>query len=200
MLKVELRDLQPDELVFGAGVAARGLRDNPMTVAVLGNDRRHRQRNMERTFAAFLPKMRHAPLTAWRGDYVIGIVGMAPPGTCQISWLQVLAMLPRARPNRVGDLVRTMRWLSDWEERDLKERHWHVGPVAVEGGLQGMGIGSQLMESFCERMDGEREVAYLETDKLRNVVFYERFGFEVIDEAEVLETPNWFMRREPAGA
>ena len=200
MLKAELRNLQPSELVFGAGVAARGLRDNPMAAAVLGDDPRHRERNLQRTFGAYLRKVKHAPLAAWRGDYVIGIVGMAPPGTCQISGFEMLTMFPRARPTRVGDVIRTMRWLSDWEKRDLKEPHWHVGPVAVEGGLQGMGIGSQLMAAFAEQMDRDRTTAYLETDKLRNVVFYERFGFEVIDEAEVLDTPNWFMRRPPAAS
>ena len=58
-----------------------------------------------------------------------------------------------------------------------------------------MGIGSQLMEEFARAHGPARDVAYLETDKPENVIFYERFGFEVIDEAVVLGTPNWFMRR-----
>jgi GNAT superfamily N-acetyltransferase len=64
--------------------------------------------------------------------------------------------------------------------------------------MRGLGIGSRLMEAFAERMDKVGEPAYLETDKPENVVFYERFGFEVVDEAVVLDTPNWFMRRPPA--
>jgi ribosomal protein S18 acetylase RimI-like enzyme len=198
VFKVEIRELKPEELVFGAGVAARGLRDNPMGVAVLGDDPRHRQRYMERSFGAVMQTMKQSPLAAWRGNYVVGVVGMAPPGTCQLSQLQVLGMLPRVRPTSVRMIRRTIKWLSDWERRDPNESHWHLGPVAVEGGLQGMGIGSQLMEVFASRMDSSREAAYLETDKPENVVFYERFGFEVVDEAEVLDTPNWFMRRTAA--
>ena len=98
MFPVEIRDLQPEELDFGAGVAARGLRDNPMGVAVLGDDPRHRQRYMERSFRAVMRVMKQRPLAAWRGNYVVGVVGMAPPGTCQLSQLQVLRMLPRVRP------------------------------------------------------------------------------------------------------
>jgi hypothetical protein len=30
------------------------------------------------------------------------------------------------------------------------------------------------------------------------VSFYQRFGFEVVDEAIVLGAHNWFMRRPPA--
>jgi ribosomal protein S18 acetylase RimI-like enzyme len=198
MLRVEIRELERNELPFGAGVAARGLRDNPMAVATLGHDHRHRERHMVKTFAAFLPMMQHAPLSAWRGSYVVGVAGMAPPGTCQLSVLRTLSMIARIRPTRPGDISRTMKMLSDWERRDPSGRHWHVGPVAVEGGMQGMGIGSQLMEVFCERMDRDRELAYLETDKPENVVFYERFGFEVTDEAEVLGAQNWFMQRRPA--
>jgi ribosomal protein S18 acetylase RimI-like enzyme len=198
MLRVEVRELRADELVFGAGVAARGLRDNPMPVAVLGGDRRRREQYMDRSFISFLKAMHHPPLSAWRGDYVVGIAGMAPPRTCQLSPLQVLRMLPRVRPTRMRDVSRTVHWLGEWEKRDPDEPHWHLGPVAVEGGMRGMGIGSQLMETFCKHVDAKRDVAYLETDKPENVLFYERFGFEVIDEAEVLETPNWFMRRGPA--
>ena len=70
-----------------------------------------------------------------------------------------------------------------------------LGPVAVDTHLQGTGIGSGLMRAFCGRMDAAGEVAYLETDKPINVRFYERFGFEVAGEEEVLGVPNWFMTR-----
>jgi ribosomal protein S18 acetylase RimI-like enzyme len=44
-------------------------------------------------------------------------------------------------------------------------------------------------------MEAARDDAYLETDKPENVRFYERFGFEVVGEEEVLGVPNWFMLR-----
>ena len=66
--------------------------------------------------------------------------------------------------------------------------------------MRGLGIGSRLMEAFAERMDRAGDLAYLETDKPENVTFYQRFGFEVIDEALVLGTPNWFMLRRPSSA
>jgi len=88
-----------------------------------------------------------------------------------------------------------MKWLGAWSKHDLEERHWHLGPVAVDAHLQGKGIGSKLMQAFCAQMDAVGEVAYLETDKESNVRFYERFGFEVVGEEEVLGVPNWFMIR-----
>jgi ribosomal protein S18 acetylase RimI-like enzyme len=58
-----------------------------------------------------------------------------------------------------------------------------------------MGVGSMLMQVFCKRMDDAGEAAYLETDKEINVRFYEKFGFEVTGEDEVLGVRNWYMFR-----
>jgi predicted N-acetyltransferase YhbS len=69
--------------------------------------------------------------------------------------------------------------------------------VAVDEGLQRMGVGSRLMEVYCAQVDASGEDAYLETDKPGNVSFYERFGFELVGEQEVLGVPNWFMTRKP---
>jgi ribosomal protein S18 acetylase RimI-like enzyme len=86
-----------------------------------------------------------------------------------------------------------------WSRRDPSVPHWHLGPVAVERHLQSQGIGSALLNDFCRRVDAARSTAYLETDKRQNVGFYERFGFRVVDEIDVLDVPNWFMLRDPAG-
>ncbi len=56
-------------------------------------------------------------------------------------------------------------------------------------------MGSKLMRVFSVQMDAAGEDAYLETDKPVNVRFYERFGFEVVGEEDVLGVPNWFMFR-----
>jgi ribosomal protein S18 acetylase RimI-like enzyme len=62
-----------------------------------------------------------------------------------------------------------------------------------------MGIGSKLMRVFCAQMDAAGEAAYLETDKSINVRFYERFGFEIVGEEQVIGVPNWYMARPAKG-
>jgi hypothetical protein len=44
-------------------------------------------------------------------------------------------------------------------------------------------------------MDDCGMLLYLETDKSENVPFYQKFGFTVVAEADVLGVPNWFMSR-----
>ena len=198
MIEVAVTELDRHEMTFAAGVLARGMRDNPIHIAAFGNDPLRRMRALEHIFASLLPLMKHPPLSARRGEHIVGVTGMSPPGTCQPPPFDQLRLLPAMLRSGPGALPRVFRWLRAWADRDLKDRHWHLGPLAVEGGLQGMGIGSQIMEGFCARMDEGREVAYLETDKPENVRFYEKFGFQTKEEADVLATPNWFMRREPA--
>jgi hypothetical protein len=47
-------------------------------------------------------------------------------------------------------------------------------------------------------MDAYGAVAYLETDRRANVHFYQKFGFTVVAEADVMGVSNWFMSR-PGG-
>ena len=87
-----------------------------------------------------------------------------------------------------------------WAKHEPTEPHWHIGPVGVEPALQGRGIGSQLMEIFCARLDASDEVAHLETDTAQNVPFYQRFRFEVVAEDDLLGVHHWFMYRGPSHA
>ena len=53
------------------------------------------------------------------------------------------------------------------------------------------------MEAYLEELDQTDDAGYLETDRAENVEFYRRFGFDIVDEATVLEVPNYFMWRKP---
>jgi site-specific DNA-adenine methylase len=54
-----------------------------------------------------------------------------------------------------------------------------------------------LLADNCQRLDQTRMLSYLETDKPENVRLYQRFGYEVTDEAKVIGITSWFMTREP---
>jgi ribosomal protein S18 acetylase RimI-like enzyme len=178
-------------------VVARGMRDNPQHVAAFGEDPEIRRRLFRRLIsAAFSTRDLSHTLVARREDGVIvGVCGMLPPGECAPDLRQGLRLLPALfsiGPRAAGRLV---RWMGAWQRHDPAERHWHLGPLVVDAHLQGEGVGSRMMRVFCARMDAAGEDAYLETDKPVNVRFYERFGFEVVSEEDVLGVPNWFMFR-----
>ena len=107
-------------------------------------------------------------------------------------------MAPGLAANGPRTLLRTMRWVAAWSKRDPDERHEHLGPVAVDRHLQGQGFGSSMLAVHAADLDREGLMGWLETDKAENVRLYERFGYVVVEQTDVLGVPNWFMRRVPS--
>jgi ribosomal protein S18 acetylase RimI-like enzyme len=199
---LEIGALGPHDAGEALDVLSRGMRDNPVHVAVFGEDPTLRQERLRRLFGVAFHTMgwQKNMLAARSADgAIVGVCGMLPPGNCLPTPGQQLRMLPSLMQNGPRAVSRTVRWLGAWSKHHLGERHWHLGPIAVDAGLQRRGAGSLLMEVFRAQMDAAGEEAYLETDRPGNVRFYERFGFEVVGEQVVLGVPNWFMRRAGKG-
>ena len=194
---LEVGPLAPSDVEEAAGVLSRGMRDNPVHVAAFGDDPEIRRRQFRKLVAAMfsVSDLSHALVARREDGVVVGVCGMMPPGNCLPGLGQQLRMLPTLLSLGPRAAGRVMRWVGAWRRHDPEERHWHLGPLAVDAHLQGEGVGSRMMQVFCARMDAAGEDAYLETDKPINVRFYERFGFEVVGEEDVLGVPNWFMLR-----
>jgi ribosomal protein S18 acetylase RimI-like enzyme len=180
------------------GVLARGMRDNPIHVAVFGDDPDSRLTALTRLFRAQMP-MQSQPLEAVRDGEAVGVCGLAPPGECLGDLFRSFGGEVPPLSEDPGEQARIAEWLTAWASRDPAEvRHWHLGPIAADAHLQRQGIGSVMMEEFCRRVDEAGDAAYLETDKDENVSFYMRFGFTIVAAATVLGTQSWFMQREPS--
>lgn len=87
-------------------------------------------------------------------------------------------------------------WLNEWAKRRPKDQHWHLGPIGVLPSHRRMGIGSQLMQRFCDEVDNCFGKAYLETDLDENVRFYKKFGFEIVSKSKIFEVENKYMIRK----
>ncbi len=79
--------------------------------------------------------------------------------------------------------------------------HWYLMVLGVDPPQQGRGLGSLLVREGLDRADVAGVPAYLETESERNVAFYERLGFRVL---ETLAFDRhgirlWLMARYPAG-
>jgi GNAT superfamily N-acetyltransferase len=192
---VDVRPIGGEELMTAAVVAARGMRDNPLHVAAIGDDPERRVRVMQRLFSRLLRLPGRPALGAWDGDRLVGVAGFAQPGRCQPSPRDALRLAP-AMVMAGTAAPRAGRWFSTWAKHDPDREHSHFGPLAVDLDVQGRGIGTLLLSAYCRRLDDTAQVAYLETDKAVNVRLYERFGFVVTAEADVIGVRNWFMTRE----
>jgi ribosomal protein S18 acetylase RimI-like enzyme len=197
---LEIRDLRAEETRSAVELLARGMRDNPLHVAAFGEDPEQRRRSLTRMFAAmFRVFAAQRPICALDDGTIVAVTGVAPAGTCQPTALQRLRILPTLFAMGPRRALRIAKWLDAWARHDLDRPHSHLGPLAVDAHLQGQGLGSRLMERYTAGLDSAGEVGYLETDKSANVAFYERHGYVVTGEADVIGVPNWFMVRDPRG-
>lgn len=199
MKELDIRKLRSTELKGGARLLCRGMRDNPNNVQAFGPDPGHRERALARMFWPVLQRA-HAKgyvVGAFRGGELVGLYAMTAPGHCQLKVGEKLRMVPAILlGNSLATPMRVLRLVGEWSRRDPSEPHWHFGPFAVDAHLQRQGIGSVMLNAFCARVDEQTALVYLETDKSENVRFYQKFGFTVVAEAEVMGAPNWFMSRQ----
>ena len=95
-----------------------------------------------------------------------------------------------------------MRLLSTVEGLHPHEPHWYLASLGTAVDQQGKGVGSALMRPVLADCDREGLPCYLESSKERNVPFYRRHGFEVVQEVPLGEHgPSiWTMWREPQPA
>ena len=200
MKQLNIRVLKADELKDGANLLGRAMSDNPNNVQAFGLATAHRERALVRMFLHLLQRIcaKGNVFGAFDSVEMVGVCATTGPGQCQLQGIEKLRIFPAIFwGNSISTPMRVLRWVAEWSRYDPKEPHWHLGPFAVDFGLQGRGIGSAMLVDFCARMDHCGMLSYLETDKSENVRFYEKFGFTVIAEAEILGIPNWFMSRSP---
>jgi ribosomal protein S18 acetylase RimI-like enzyme len=179
---------------------ARAFRDNPLNVAVIGaaDARRRLRSNIHGMRSLLSVAAEHGYVLVARSDgRVAGVLISSPPGTYPLPApplaQQIRCMLGQgwrvaARWGRVFDALHAHHPL---------EPSWYLGTLGVEPTLQSQGVGSALLDRWLERVDRERNAAYLETDSAANIRFYARAGFDLEGKIEVLGIPIWRMRRAP---
>ena len=189
------------DLPAAQSLLARAFRDNPLNRAVIGGSSRGRLRANYHGMRAHLPQAeRYGLLLSARADgRLVGVLSSTPPGAYPLP------------PPRIGVRLRCLlgqglrvahRWAKVYEllrDHHPVERHWYLGTVGVEPQLQGRGIGTELVTAWLRLVDADRVPAYLETDTAGNIPFYQRAGFDVVEEIGILGVSIWAMRREAAG-
>lgn len=215
---IELGLLPREEIAWAASIAARAMRDNPMSLAVFGDNPAVRLKALEPTFSWTLSLLRQPALVARRRGVIVGLVSLATPDQCFFRQMMARRKTVRlggkevgfavpAIPRRVllpmlrmgpGGMGRLSKWSDAIATHDPEKQHQHIELVAVEPALQGLGVGRLMMERICREMESRPGMPYLETDTQENVRFYEQLGFEVLTTEEVLGATNWYMGRPPA--
>lgn len=124
----------------------------------------------------------------------------APPGEWKSTLREHAALAPCFSHPRL--LVRMPLVAGGWlglERRHPPEPpHYYLAVLGTDPPHQCRGLGSRLMRPVLERCDRDGVGAYLESSKERNVDFYARHGFRVLEQVRLPRGPlMWTMWRDP---
>ncbi len=119
-----------------------------------------------------------------------GEVWMASDGSAAAAWLppdapvspggffeQLLLMPIFIRLCGIPRLGRGAAMADAMEKHHPKERHYYLSFVGVAPRLQGIGLGSAILEATLKQADDMGWPAYLENSNPKNTRLYERHGF-----------------------
>ena len=191
MEKLTISLLEKQDIAEAARILGLTMIHNPNSVAVFLGTSETERKEMEKDIFASFSNLLGIVFVGRMNRQIVGVMRMlscdghkaagAPAGTI------------------LNDSIRERRslWLEEWARHDPPESHWHLGPLAVLRAYQGKGIGTKLMVRFCQEVDACSAAAYLETDAVQNVPFYEKFGFVVMAESEIFGNKNSYMWRSP---
>jgi ribosomal protein S18 acetylase RimI-like enzyme len=181
-----------------AAMLARAFFDDPVTSWAWRPDRL-RLRALERFQAARLRQLL-AGDEVWTNDELTCAAMWAPPGHWHSTLRETAMLVPAFLHPRL--LLRMPMVALGWEKLERahppEPPHLYLALLGTEPEAQGRGLGSAVMAPVLEQCDQDGVGAYLESSKERNIDFYARHGFRVLDEIRLLRGPTmWKMWRDP---
>jgi len=192
--------MEASEALELADSLALAFRDNPLNRAAIRGSAARRVRSnrygMRATLAAAVGRATILVPATQAGAGVGGLIALAP-GVWPLPPPPVFAQLEYWFGQGVGALRRWGKVYHALAALHPAEPHWYLELLGVAPEAQGRGIGVGLLEKWLQDVDREGGSAYLETDRLENIGFYNRVGFEVVGTEEILGTPIWRMGRPP---
>lgn len=185
-------------------VLARAFRDNPLNKAVVPGSPERRRRSNEHGMRILIGTACSDADLAWvraarrkSADRLDAVLVAAPPGRYPLPHASAWAQLRCLIGQGWGTVQRWGTVYHALEAIHPVEPHWYLSLLGVAPETQGTGLGAALLRNFADRVDSDRLPAYLESDRVENVAFYQRAGFEVIRETRVLGVDVFCMWRAP---
>jgi len=137
------------------------------------------------------------------GKEVEGVCIWLPPNRVDVSsWMFIraggLGMKRTVYPGIIETIKRYGDYSGEIHHRNAQLPHWYLLSIGISKNNQGRGYANTLMKPMLQYFDKNRQSCYLETHNPKNVAFYERYGFKVVEIGKLpkSEKTHWAMYRE----
>jgi GNAT superfamily N-acetyltransferase len=138
------------------------------------------------------------------GPSVEGCAVWLPPGDSDFLPERGVELGMNEAPEQLGEaaflrFLTAMSHLEPFHHEQMPDDHWYLMILGVDPPRQRQGVGGALLQPVLARADEAGQRCYLETQRERNVPFYQAHGFEVAVETDIPDGgPHmWLMARSP---
>ena len=110
-----------------------------------------------------------------------------------------VSLILHAGPGIIKRLLTYETYAMNLKKEFTDHYDWYLYNLSIKKDAQGKGIASKLMRPMLQFCDEEGMVAYLETNKEKNVSLYKHYGFDLMKEELIPRTPvmHYAMVRRP---
>ncbi|MEA2652574.1 MAG: hypothetical protein QOI85_2295 [Chloroflexota bacterium] len=195
-----VRRATPQEIPELAATLARAFAHDPF-YSFLAGDAPERSQRMQDGWSGILQFGSAGLAETYTTDDHAGVAVWIPPAHGGPSFVDSLRMTPSiarlAGWRRLRQVTNAIGALERRHHHHAPQPHFYLSALGVEPDRQGEGIGTALMQPVLDRCDRDGIPAYLETATARNVLLYERLGFDVVEELTLPDTDvhGWLMLR-----
>ncbi len=138
------------------------------------------------------------PIHVEEDDRVLAAAIIYPPGAYPLPWLDDTRFLIKSvLRNGWYDLRSWIKWVNETGKFHPTAAHYYLEYIGVDSACQGIGMGGLIMEHLAAKADEAGVGCYLENSDPRNLPFYQRAGYKVLDKKEIIGLPAWLMWRDP---
>lgn len=199
----EVRRATAGDIAELAAVLARAFANDPYQLFLAGSAPERNQRIRD-GWNGLLRHSSNRLSDTWTTDDHAGVALWYPPGYRGPSFLDSMRLVPSVTRlaggwRRLRAISRAVAALEERRRHHVPGPHYYLSVLGVEPERQGEGVGTALLRPALVAADERRLPAYLETATARNVLLYERVGFDVVEELTLPGTDihGWLMRRPP---
>ena len=111
--------------------------------------------------------------------------------TLKSTLLDIKLILKAVGLGNISKTVKREKLISSIQPKIQMAYLWFIG---VDPGEQGGGIGSKLLQEIIDYSNNNNRPIYLETSTIKNLPWYDKFGFEVYNEQDLTYHLYFFKR------
>ncbi|MFX0072493.1 MAG: GNAT family N-acetyltransferase [Candidatus Hermodarchaeota archaeon] len=196
--------ITPEYAEKASKVAGSAFQDDPVSIFVYPDEKERRQKLQYGFEVLYNYGIRKGVTYAISND-LEGIIIWLPPDKIYVSFWTMMRYGGFRAMCKAGLKIKAMkRSMAVFKYIESKHKllapfnHWYLQNIAVTPEEQRKGYGELLLTAMFKQIDSEGLPIYLETNNERNLSFYQKHGFEILEHEIIpgIDVPLWCMLRK----